>query len=177
MKKEDLNFEPFYYVEPMKIIDDPLLSSNEFFKYENEKSEIEHFLKNCSLKDFIWVIISIFKNKFANGALLGTLISETIQKNKNKGGTLFIKKMIFRNDLKSLKFHYTNDDFFDFLEFEFVNPYFQINNIITEVLNGKQYSKNGNKYILSSGSGIDYLDITSTFFKLKSNKKNAKKFH
>lgn len=53
-------------------------------KYDKEKTEIELFLKSCNLKDFIHIIITIFKDKYANGSLLGALISETIKKEKNR---------------------------------------------------------------------------------------------
>ncbi|MFZ4930620.1 hypothetical protein [Chryseobacterium sp. Mn2064] len=177
MKRESLDFEVFYYVEPMKIIDDPIESINELMKYDNEKTEIEVFLKSCSLKDFISLIISIFKDKYANGSLLSALISHTIQKQKKSEGILYTKTFLYRSDLKSLKFKYNRNDHFEYIEFNMITPFTQINQTIEESLAGKNYSKNGDKYILHSSSGIEYLEATPTFFKLGANMKISKKFH
>ncbi|MCS4304502.1 hypothetical protein DRF65_02090 [Chryseobacterium pennae] len=177
MKIENLDFGAFYYVEAMKMIDDPIESVNEFMKFEKEKTEIELFLKDCSLKDFIGVIITIFKDKYANGALLGALISETIQKEKQLNEILYVKKFQYRDDLKSLKFRYNEDDHFESLEFDIIIPFTQISHIIEESLMEKKYSKNGDKYILDSDSGMEYIEATPTFFKLGANMKVSKKFH
>ncbi len=177
MKREELNLEPFYYVEPMRIIDDPDESIEAFFKYDKENTEIENFLKDCALKDFIWIIIATFKNNFANGALLSSMISKTLQRQVVSNGTLFIKELSYRNDLKSLRFKYNKDDHFEYLEFEIVTPFMAINNAVEEALNGKSYSKNGNQYILNSDSGIEYIEATPTFFKLKANMNKSKRFH
>jgi uncharacterized ubiquitin-like protein YukD len=45
--KENLDLEVFYYVDPMRIIDDPVESFNELMKYDKEKTAIEIFLKDC----------------------------------------------------------------------------------------------------------------------------------
>lgn len=177
MKRESLDLEVFYYVEAMKIIDDPIESINELMKYDKEKTEIELFLKSCSLKDFIRVIITIFKDKYANGSLLGALISETIKKEKKSDGVLYTKKFEYRQELKSLKFKYNRNDHFEYLEFNITTPFTQIDQIIEESLMGKNHSKNGDKYILNSGSGIEYIEATPSFFKLGANMKISKKFH
>lgn len=177
MKRENLNFEPFYYVEPMRIIDDPIESINEFMKYDKEKNDIKLFLKDCSVKDFIWAIITIFRDKFADGALLGSFISNTSQKQPVLNEALYIKKPSYRHDLKNFKFKYNSDDHFEYLEFELVNPLTQITNIVEESLTGKNYSKNVNKYLLISDSGIDYIEVTPYSFKLSANMEKSKKFH
>ncbi|WP_144281423.1 hypothetical protein [Chryseobacterium echinoideorum] len=177
MKREKLNFEPFYYVEPMRIIDDPMESFKELMKFDEEKTEIENYLKHCTLKDFIWVIVAIFKNEYADGALLSSFISKTITKEKKTDGVLYFKETQYRKDLKSLKFKYNIEDHFEYLEFEFVNPFAQITNTVEEYLIGKNYSKNGDKYTVNSDSGIEYIEATPTFFKLKANMKKSKRFH
>lgn len=177
MKKENLNFEAFYHVEPMKIIDDPIESINELMKYEKEKAEVELFLKGCDLKDFIEIIITIFKDKYANGALLGSLISETIQKEKKSDGVLYVKEFQSRKDLESLKFKYNENDHFESMEFGIVRPFTQIDDIVEKSLMGKHYSKNGDRCIVHSDSGIEYIEATSDFFKLGANMKISKRFH
>lgn len=177
MKREELNLEPFYYVEPMRIIDDPDESLEFIFKYDKEKTEIENFLKDCNLNDFIWVIITTFREKYASGSLLGAQISDTIQEEKSMNGTLYSDKFNHRKDLDNPKYKFNKDDHFEYLEFEIVPPFMAINNAVEEALNGKSYSKNGNQYILNSDSGIEYIEATPTFFKLKANMNKSKRFH
>lgn len=177
MKREDLDFEPFYYVEPMRIIDDPDESIKEFFKYDQEKTEVKNFLKDCTLNDFIWVVIHIFKNEFADGALLSSFISAIIQKEKQSDGMLYFGKFYHRKDLKNHKCKFNQDDHFEYLEFEIVSPFSQINSAIEDALSGKNYSRSGDKYILTADSGIEYIEATPTFFKLKANMKKSKRFH
>lgn len=178
MNKEQLNLEPFYYVEPMRIIDnDPDATFEFFYKYDKEKEKIKDFLKQSSLDDFLWVIISVFKDEFGDGALLSSFISETVSKEDVSNGLIINKKPLHRNDIKSLKFKYTDEDYFDWLEFEITNPLVNIDTIIEEVLAEKEFTKNGNTYTLESNSGIDYINVTPTFFKLKANEAKAKRFH
>ncbi|MGH1519956.1 hypothetical protein [Chryseobacterium sp. JK1] len=177
MNKESLNFEPFYEVEPMRIIDDPVQSFNELMKYDKEKTEIEMFLKDCSIKDLIWVIITLFKDKYANASLLGALVSTAGQKEEKADGVLFHKKFQYRNDLTSLQFKYDKNDHFEYLEFEIIEQFENIHSIIEEALSGKTYVKKANSYILNSNSGIEYIEATSTFFRLNANMKMSQKFH
>ena len=80
MKKEDLNYEPFYYVEPMRIIDDPVESIKFMFKYSDERNEISSFLKNCNTEDFLWVLIRVFKHEYGKASFFLSLVSRIIDK-------------------------------------------------------------------------------------------------
>ncbi len=178
MKREDLNFEPFYYVEPPIGINDEVGAAAEYlFKYFEEKKEVELFLKECSLDDFIWVIINLFKHKYARGSLLGAIISETIQEERRPDGVLYFDKFYFREDLDNPKYKFNQEDHFEYLEFDIVNPFPQINAAVEEALSGKQYTKEGDRYILTSDSGIEYIEATPNHFKLKANMSKSKRFH
>lgn len=177
MEKEKLNFEPFYDVDSIKIIDDSVESFNELMKYEKEKTDVELFLKDCEFKDFLWVVITLFKDKYANGALLSALISETILKEEKSNGKLYHKRSHHRNDLKSLQFKYNNEDHFEYLTFEIPSLLPDITETVEEILNGKNYLKDKNRYTLVSNSGIDYIEISPTFFKLKANMNLSRRFH
>lgn len=177
MRKEDLNFAPFYDVEPMKIIDDPIESFNEFMKYDKEKTDVELFLKECNLKDFLWVIITLFKDNFANGALLSALISETKEKEEKSDGNIYKKINRYRNDLKSFQVKYNTEDHFEYLAFEIPDSLEDIVDTIEDILSDKKYVKSQNRYVLNSKSGIEYIEASPFFFKLKANMKISKRFH
>ena len=177
IEKENLNLAPFYYVDSMKIIDDPIESFDELMKYDKEKTEVELFLKDCSLKDFLWIIMSLFKDQYANGALLSALITETIQKEEKEDGNLYSKRSLYRNDVKAFQFKYNTEDHFEYLVFEISDLLEDITDAVEDLLNDKQYLKNNHRYILNSDSGIDYIEASPSFFKLKANMKRSKRFH
>lgn len=177
MKKENLDLSPFYYVDSMKIIDDPIESFGELMKYDKEKTEVELFLKDCPLKDFLWVIINLFKNQYANGALLSALIAETLQKEKIEDGNLYRKRSLYRNDVKAFQVKYNTEDHFEYVAFEISDLWDNITDTIENILSDKQYLKNNQRYILNSDSGIDYIEVSPSFFKLKANMNKSKRFH
>lgn len=177
MEKENLDLEVFYYVDPMRIIDDPVESFNVLMKYDKEKTAIEMFLKDCHLKDFLWVIITLFKNQYANGALLSSFISETVEKEKKADGILYHQRNQYRNDVKSLQFKYDSEDHFEYLVFEIPELLEDITDTIEDPLSDQRYLKNNNRYVLKSDSGIDYIEASPSFFKLKANMNKSKRFH
>ncbi|GGB80274.1 hypothetical protein GCM10007424_20480 [Flavobacterium suaedae] len=176
MKKEDLDFELFYYVEPMKLIDDPDESIEMFFKYDKEKTEFEEFAKTCKTEDILWIIVTMFKDNHAGFAIFSSLISSTSQKEILDNGKIYLENLTYRNDIKNLKSKYTKEDFFEYVEFEFMSPLDDIENVVEQSLGEKQWTKNDNKYILKSDSGIEYIEVKSTKFKLKANMNKAKRF-
>ena len=135
------------------------------------------FLKDCHLKDFLWVIITLFKNQYANGALLSSFISETEEREKKADGILYHKRNQYRNDVKSMQFKYDSEDHFEYLAFEIPELLEDITDTIEDPLSDQRYLKNNNRYVLKSDSGIDYIEASPSFFKLKAYMNKSKNFH
>ncbi|WP_300687864.1 hypothetical protein [Chryseobacterium sp.] len=47
-----------------------------------------------------------------------------------------------------------------------MSPFTQIDDLVEKSLMGKHYSKNGDKYVVNSDSGIEYIEATSDFVKV-----------
>lgn len=176
MNKEDLDYEPFYYVQPLRLIEDPGESVMFFLKYMDEKMAFKDFLKNCSMEDFIWVIVFIFKDEYGSGARLSSFISETVSRVETDEGTEYKDIPSHRKDIKDIYFFYNQLDQFVSFSFQLDPPLATIHQVIAEVLKGKQYSIVDGKYLLESDSGIEYLEVSSSYFKLKANMNKAKNF-
>ena len=174
--KGKLNLEPFYYVEPNIIMDDPTKSIELMFKFDDEKNEIEEFLQKCSMPEFIETLIAIFKENYANGALLASLISENVDRQKTSGGVIYEGKFHYRKDAKNIKYKFNHNDHFESLELELINPFNSISETVEKALSGKQFDLNGGKFTLTSESGIDYLEVDTNHFKLVANMNKSKRF-
>ena len=173
MKKEDLNYEPFYYVEPMRFIDDPVEAIAFMFKYQDEKDEVEEFLKSCSIEDFLWVHVFIFKDDYGDGSLLSSLTTKNTHVEKNDYIEKYKNNPVYRNDIGEVFYTYNKEDQFVSLSFQLTPPLPTIHTVIVDALDGKQYTVANGRYTLESDSGIDYLEVSPSSFTLKANMDKA----
>ena len=173
--KEELNFIGYYYQEPMMLDGDPL----DLFKYAEENAEVRDFLKVCSIEDFIWVIINLFKDKYANGSQLSAHITASNWKEDN--GVLedniktYIEKPLYRNDIDDITIIYDLEEFVPTREhmisfgFNILEPLDDINIVVEEILGNNNFIREGDKYILDENSAIKHLVVRPDYFLLKIN--------
>lgn len=172
--KDTLDFRGFYKQTPLRVGDGGW-TMLEFFE---EDLEVECFLKNCTFYDFIYVIVTLFKDKYPNtGSLSFHIAKDNIESTINKNIKTYIRKPKHRNDIKEFVWVYDLEDplikhhyHLKSLEIKFKDT-IDINKTktdIEEALKGKTFTKEGSKFIVDN-SAIDYIEITSNSFYLKVN--------
>ena len=167
MNKQDVNLIGFYYQEPLQVDGD--ISNSVMFKYDDERERVISFLKECSLNDFIYVMIRLFKDKYPDAGLLAAYISERDKSIRQGQKKIESGSSILRDDITQFYWHYHLDElknvsyYLEQVTFSFkdeINLEDLINTTI-ESIEGKEFELTENT-ILVKDSAIDRFILSST---------------
>ena len=172
--KDTLDFSGFFKQTPLRVGD----GGWTMLEFVEEELEVEAFLKKCTIYDFIYVIVTLFKDKYPNTGSFGYFIAQEVEGTTKNNITTYIKKPKHRNDIKEFVWIYNSEDplikhhyfYLKSLDIKFkdVLNIEKTKTEIEEALKGKQFTKEANKYIVED-SAIDYIEITTNSFYLKVN--------
>lgn len=172
--KRELNFEIFYKVDNFGIIDDPNLTVDLFAKDIEDEYFFGEFLKKCSFNDFVWVVLTIFKDKYGNGDLLRAFVTESSEIKESDSKLIYFVNKISRSDIYDLICVFSPIEYFKSMEFRFDVESISIENILDSIFGENTYQHDGDKYTFGEKSGIKYLEVnTDGFFKLEVNVNKA----
>lgn len=168
--RENIPLIGFYHLIPMRLDGDTM----DLFKYIDEKEEVDNFLRNCSLRDFTYVMVSLFKDTYPNAGGFSYYISENYKKEKvTSDNEISIEKPKHRTDIAEFKWYYYNspvivsEHHLKKLEFTFSKKENQqdLLNAAMEALIGKTCTSTSKK-ISVENSPISSIEITDTSFEL-----------
>ncbi|CAM1361926.1 hypothetical protein [Tenacibaculum xiamenense] len=150
MNISDINLDFLYLKKGISIgVSDPFWK-----KWKKEKMKFYDFIEKEPLEKVISLTINVFKEKYPRVYFsFVDLNQENVEYLKDENGYDVLEdRFIFRNDLKSFK---TKDglisedesSILEGMEYEFKEPISNIEEIIEEQLNGKEYEKNSQEGI------------------------------
>ena len=168
--RENIPLIGFYHLIPTRLDGDTM----DFFKYIDEKEVVGDFLKTCSINDFIYVIVSLFKDTYPNAASFSYYISENYKKEEvTEGKEISNEKPKHRTDIAEFKWHYylspeiAAEYYLKKLEFTFSKKENQqdLLDSAEEALVGKTFTTASGEVSIEN-SPISSIKITDTAFEL-----------
>lgn len=102
--KENIPLIGFYHQIPVRLDGDIL----DWFKYDDQNEETDNYLRTCTIQDFIYVIVTLFKDQYPDAAAFSFHISENYKREESVPNyRVTLGKPKHRADIAEFKWHYS----------------------------------------------------------------------
>lgn len=172
--KEELDFSGLYQKIPLRLSSDPK-DSLEFLNHIYTDEEVEIFMQTCTIEDYVFVLVALFKDKWPDTGKFILLISEESWSEKNGTVTKSHRSAKGRKDIEEIIFIHDYSENLplrghtESIELKFRTHHEKIENILKEVLKDKEILAQGSQIILNEECPISSVDFNESHLLIKLN--------
>lgn len=173
-RKEELDFSGLYQKIPLRLSSDPK-DSLEFLRYMYTDEEVEIFMQTCTIEDYIYVLVTLFKDKCPDTGKLILFISEENWSEKKGSVTKSYRNAKGRKDIEEIIFIHDYSDDLPLrghtisIELKFRTGQQKIGNVLKEVLEDKEMLVEDSQIILNETCPISSIDFDENHLLIKLN--------